>query len=421
MNTLTISLITLLVSAIVFVVQQQVRYTQFFHECTKALHSENQIEQSAAAILLRSFLSRQWWSVLIRPNFSKEAKNLMVILLRQQLPSELQKTIGDGFSFANNLDGQDMQNICMFDCLIKPQSRIKFEVTKNPKYKEKRISMKNADFFHATLQGCSINNVNANGGIFLNTILCGTSFRNCILENANFENANLKGVRFDEDCNLESARFKGAIGLDDAAVKNKQGESKKLIDFLDQNGVFHYDNLGSQYTEIQPKINIFVSKLGAMDSSQKLHYDSIFRILQSIDGVSLNTIDRVNYPAAAQLTDVSNHLDKSDGCIVFAFEYLEVTSGCIHKNVIGNERKIIQDKIFTSPWLQIETAIANVKQKPCLIIYDKDLYRDGMFDDSIINTADKNLLSLPYSDLISKSNSTLQEWISIVRDYHLRH
>ncbi len=420
MNTITLSLITLLISAIVFFVQQQIRYTQFFHECTKALHSENTIEQNAAAILLRSFLSREWWSILIRPNYSKEAINLMVILLRQHLSTDLQKTIGDGFSFAKNLNGQDMQYIIMFDGLIKPQSRIKYELTRNPKYKEKRIQMNNADFFHSTLQGCSINSINANGVIFLNSILCGTSFRNCIFENGNFENANLNGVRFDEDCYLEGASFKGAIGLDNAFVKNKQGESKVLINYLDQNGIFRHYNSGTNYSAIQPNINIFVSKLGAMDSKQRIHYDSIIRILQNIDGITLTTIEREKYPSAAQLTDISNHLDKSDGCIIFAFEYIQVLSGYLHKNSTGNDRKIIRNETFTSPWLHIETALAHMKQKPCLIIFDEGMSRDGMFDDSIITTADKNLLALPYSDSISMSNSTLQEWLLHTREYHLR-
>lgn len=74
---------------------------------------------------------------------------------------------------------------------------------------------------------------------------------------------------------------------------------------------------------------------------------------------------------------------------------------------------------FSSPWLHIEVALANGMQMPCLIIYEKNICRDGMFDDTIIQS-DKNMFSLPYSDNITlEDKNMLCHWFSLVRGCHI--
>lgn len=415
-------LASLVVPCIVYAVQQQSRSSQFFHECARSLFSENPIEQSTAAILLRGFLRRPWWNVLFRPNYTKEAKNLMVVLLRNSIPVNLQKIIADGFSYVDYLDGQDMQYINMVNALIKPKYRVKYEQSGKEYYKCKRISMQKADFFHAVLQECSINNVNAKGAVFFCSILCGTSFRNCILEDANFENANVRKVKFDADCLLERASFKGAVGIESALVKIAgDSEPHSLIEFIDKAGIFHSKGVPTDKRYIMnddEKLKVFVSKLGSMDSQQQMQYDFVIATLMKLEKVEIHKIDREQYLTVSQLTDVETHLEKCDGCVIFAFEYLNVVSGFIHKNVQGKDRKIIDNQTYPSPWLHIEAAMANGKQMPCLIIYDNSLCRDGMFDDIIIRS-DKNMFSIPYSDNFSlKDKNMLQSWIGVVREYH---
>ena len=417
--------LTLIIPFAVFIVQQQSRNAQFFHECTKSLHSENPIEQSTAAILLRGFLKRPWWKFLYKPNYTKETKNLMVSLLNNSISVNLQKTIADGFSYASHLKGQDMQYINMLGSLIKPKYRIKYELAENPiikaYYKHRRISFRKADFFHAVLQECSINNVNAKGVVFLSSILCRTSFKNCVFKNANFENSNVHKVRFDQDCNLEGASFKGAVGIETATKKVKgEKEARPLIEFLDQNGIFHSKGVTPEerYEIKSEKINIFISKLGSMDSQQRMRYNSAISTIEKLGDVEIQKIERDQYPPVSQLTDIDTHLKNCDGCVIFAFGYLSVTSGFIHKNVEGEVNKTIEKKIFSSPWLHIEAALANGKQIPCLIVYEEELCRDGMFDETIIQS-DKNMFSMPYSDNLSlKDKNMLYRWFSLVREYY---
>lgn len=435
---IVLSLLALLTPIFITGIQQQIRLSQEFQSCSKSLYSDNPIEQASAAILLRGYLKKRRVGLFFSVDYSREAKNLIVALLRTSIPTVLQKNLADGLSYANSLEGQDLQHVNMIGALIKPKSRIKYEITKEEKYKRQRLSMKNADMFHAVIQESSINNVDATEAVFLYAILCGTSFRNCILKNARFQNSNVSNVRFDKDCQLEGANFKDAIGIESAIVKSKEGKDYKdvnLMEFLDSEGVFCTEK-PEEAKRYKPTINnltIFVSKLGIMDAQQKMRYDSLMSTLREMGNIEMEIggekkligkieseiIERGEYPTVSQLVDVSNHMTRCDGCVVFAFEYLNVSSGFIHKEVEGDDKKTVKNKVFTSPWLHIETALANEKHMPCLVVYDKNLWRDGMFDATIVgeDNANNKLWAIEYADDIDTNNKVLQMWISNANEY----
>ena len=418
--TLMITLVSAIISYCVYIVKQQERYYQEFKSCSKSLYSDNPIEQASAAILMRGFLKKRRVGILFHVDYTKEAVNLLVALLKTTIPINLQKNLSDGFSYANSLEGQDMQSINMQGALIKPESRIKYELTKDKKYNKKRLSMKNVDLFHAVVQECSINNVDASSAIFLYTILCGTSFKNCVFVGAKFDYANISRTVFDDDCIMEKASFKNAVGINEAKVKrmiNGVVESHKLIEFLDKDGIFH-EKKSSNYEIPERKLRVFVSKLGVMNSQQKLRYDMMVGLLG--DEIELDSIERINYLNTSQLIDVDTHLAQCDGCIIFAFEYLDVDHGNIHRNVVGEDNQEIENKIFASPWLHIETALANGKQMPCMVVCDDKLCRDGMFDEAIVNP-DKNMFIINYSDNIQSMEPTLLEWKGKVVEFHSNH
>lgn len=425
---ITLALISVIVSLIVYVVQQQQRQSQAFRTCSESLYSKNEIEQAAAAILLRGFLKKKRILGIFSADFSYEAKNLLVALLNDKIriPYSLRKNIADGFSYADNLDGQDMQSIDMLGALIKPQSRVMYEITKEERYKNQRLSMQKADFYFSVIMECSVNNVNACGAYFNYTLMCGTSFKNCLLRDAVFDGANVTGVVFDEDCVLEGASFKDAVGIKDAKVKKRFGdkvEKKSLLEFLDKNGVFHDhkpEEKDNHYYDFEQELrfNVFVSKLGVMSTQQQLRYNNVISKLSN--HIKLDMIDREDYRVSSQLTDVNTHMMKCDGCIIFAFEYLDVDAGVIHKDVAGNDQQTIEKKIYASPWLHIEAALANVKQMPCLIVGDENLCRDGMFDETVATNA-HNMFFVTYSDDNHDLMNAIAMWEGRVRQYHSSH
>lgn len=409
---LALALITAIVGVIVYFVQEKSRKATFFRSCAKSLYSGNDVEQSTAAILLRDFIKKR--------RYAKNTKNIMVALLRTPIPISLQKTVADVFSYAKNLKGQDLQYINMLDALIKPQSRIDFELTGSKRYKRKRLSMRQADLYHAIIQECNINNIDATKAVFFCANVKGTAFKNCVLREANFKCAYVGGATFDMDCKLKGACFKDAVGLENALVQISEDTSYPLIYFLDAKGVFTEYKEEERYLPTNKDYKIFVSKLGAMDTEQRAHYQGILSMINSFENTTLEIIERKQYPLVSQLPDVLSHLDRCDGCVIFAFEYMSVQKGCFHKNIVdssSDDCKEVTDGKLASPWLHIEAALANSKSMPCLIIYDKDLLRDGMFDEKIVKP-DKNLLALEYSDSIKSDNDIIIRWMSRVREYH---
>lgn len=412
----SIAIISAIVAVIAFFFQNWIRKDMFFKECAKSLYSTNPTEQITAAILLRNYVNKL--------GYSSRTKNMMVALLRTSIPATLQKVVADVFSYSDSLKGQDMQYINMLGALIKPKACVKYELTGSIIYKQWRLSMRQADCFHAIIKECSINHVDATKAVFAYSNLVGTRFNNCILSNANFVGANVEHVVFDEDCKLQGAKFAEAIGLEQAYVKFKQNKQIKkipLILFLNSEGVFSYDlpKQEKEYCPMDSDIKVFVSKLGAMDSKQLMQYQNIIEVISGAENTELIHIEREQYPIVSQLSDVLLHINQCDGCLIFACEYMEIEKGCVHKDIVSEDRKALHNASVVSPWLHIETALANMSNIPCLIIYDKNLLRDGMFDEKIIEP-DKNLFAIEYSDVLLNKNKVIQDWMNFVREYHSR-
>ena len=103
-----------------------------FSDCTKSLHSDNEVSRITAAILLRSYLRK--------PGFRKSALKVYVALLRVLPKGNVQKTLADGLGYIDKAIGHDFQKINMHDVLIKPKSYIKYEITENDKFKRFKIN-----------------------------------------------------------------------------------------------------------------------------------------------------------------------------------------------------------------------------------------------------------------------------------------
>lgn len=407
-------LVGIIIPFVVVLFQSRSHYEQLFRDCTNALHSKEYSEQISAAILLRSFYKRRWY-YWFRSPYAKEVTNVVVALLRSPIPLTLQKTLADSLSYAQDLDGQDLQGINIQNVSIKPEGAVKYETTQKTQYKEQRLSLRSSDFFHAVILGSNINYLDAQGAFLNYALLVGTVFHNCIFERAKFEYANMTGVTFDAACKLEGASFFGAIGLNTALIKTADNKQEALLDHLDSNGIFHKDIPNDKYTYAPTNLKIFVSKLGAMDSQQFLHYQKILSLIKQFKSISIEAINREDYATSSQLIDILTHMNGCDGCVIFAFEYLHVNKGCIHENIVSSDSVVVDNKWFASPWLHIEAAIANGQNIPCLIIYDEDLCRDGMFEPNVVS-ADNSLIAIPYSDLLSKNN--LIPWIQKVYEHH---
>lgn len=405
-----------------------------FVKCSSDIYLDNETAQIAAAIQLREFLKDK--------DYKNSALNLVVSLLRILPTGSLQKTLSDSLSSLKSADGREFQKVNMNGMLIKSQPYIQYQI-KNKTRHYPLISLKKADFYESEISDASINGINADGAIFWGCVMARSAFHDCSLVNANFCNTNLKGVKF-YDCNLEHACFMDARNLSSAtkvvcigidSKGNKKNKKFPLLDYLDKDGYYSEDNINlkpeEKYQEKPAERKIYISRLGLMDAIQQSHYNDIISFVQNHYHVKPILIERSDYKGNGQVDTIMEKMFDCSGVLVVDFSYLTVGTGVIHKN-IDNEKifaKGIINKFinsggaqrlkgaetnFSSPWLQIETALAIWHKIPCMIIREKDVFANGVFDPVVLNSDKKRIFSFEYQESLDEQMPLFDAWIEQV-------
>ena len=382
-----------------------------FDKCSSDLHSDSETAQITAAILLRSFLQKK--------GFKSKALNLISALLRILPNGNLQKTLGDGLSFVENGDGQDFQGANLSKVSIKSSNRVKYEISGKKRFNV-RTRFRKADFYRADISECSIYNIDFDKAVFMDTILSDTSFHNCSFRGASFKDADLSGTRFFA-CDLTGANFSTARHRKDATVVSCEKDKAtaesyhSLSSYLDENGICRKepsDNI--VFPEQDFTANVFLSHLGMMDSQQQLAYRNLKSWMEQHYHITFDEIRREDYRTSGQLKMVNDRLAQCSGVVIMAFSHLKVASGTIHdsKQEAFTELK---DASFPSPWLQIETAFARSAGLPCLVIVQKGVNCNGIFDKTLVQN-EKGLYMVEYDDSINDMNKkVIQKWVNRFR------
>lgn len=413
MNSLaaTVALITMLASIVVALFEWYRNLNNRFAKCSEDLHSNNPNAQIASAILLRSFLKNIF--------HKKDTLNLISALLRVTPNGNLQKTLGDSLSFVESADGQDFQKTNLHHLSVKSNKRIRFEIEGNEKYNV-RQNFRNADFYKADLSDSSIYNINFNKAFFIDALLNGTSFHNCTFEQAVFKDADLRNTKF-YACTLVGAQFKGANYLTEAYYSEKEKKENAaifpILNNLEKNGSFSLKrNKKPLYIESHSKPKIFISHLGMNTSSQELAERNILDWLKDEYKIEVDMIHRKDYRDSGQLNMVKDHLEKCCGIIVFAFSHLIVNDGLIHKDN-SNEVVAVSDTSFPSPWMQIESAFALSNNLPCLIITQKGVTCNGLFDNMLVQNDDR-MYMVEYDETLNNLDTSIVDaWERDVRKH----
>lgn len=407
-------LISAVAVVIIYLYREFDRQSIKYQNCAKDIQSDNETVRVTAAILFRSFLQG---SFLARYLYKDDTKRLLIALLSTMDISHMQKTLADSISFFDNADGMDFQKVNLHDASIKPKYRINYELTGKRKYIDRQIDIQCADFFMAIITFANINNINFFKSIFVDAIMTGSRFHHCNFANANFKRADMQSVRFD-NCNLIGANFNGALHIDsiryEIGVEGTEGylcyQGDEFISMLDKDGIFKGNKQEDHYELTKKKNTIFVSKLGIMDTRQLERYNRVMdHIKRTYTDINIVQINREDYRDLLQLDDVISRLNDCDGVIIFAFSYMTVTTGTIHEHVSGKDKKKITDKEYTSPWLQIETAIARSKNKPCLIVHTPEIVKDGMFDEMILKS-DNHIYPIEYDEPFPLHKHIIEDW-----------
>lgn len=348
-----------------------------FYKVVKGLSSNNPSEKIASAILLRRFFNpeSEFAVEATKKNnvpYSDETINVLAGLLRYEKTSDFQKILGDGLSFAQNLNEADLQRTNL----------------QNVYLSRKGLSLIKTDFFGADLSRASLKNVNAEGAIFYEARLENTVFVGTNLKKANFSNANLLNANFG-GANLEGANFFGAVNI-----------PTYILDNLDENGIFYKEKPNTNYKSNNK--SVFISVQNILTLEQKTKYDYIITKLRKMN-INISSICRDNYQYFGITSEIKRKIQSSNGVICFGFTDTLIESGISRPHT--SESTNITNINYLSPWIHIEIGLTIGSSKPLFLLYEKDL-NTGVFEESC------NEISFQKEILQNDIDKTLEDWIN---------
>lgn len=199
-----------------------------FDGVVSQLSSSNPSAQLSAAILLRRFFDAK--RLKKSPELASETINVISALLRTIPTGVYQKTLADGLAYARDLSLADLQRTNLQDAYLGT--------------KDRKISMQSADMFLSDLSYALLENIDGHRVIFYRSILFCTQIKNCDFTEASFYGADLTGVTF-KNVILKNADFTNAENV-------PQAIQEKLV-----NGIFVEDGLFSASHESRNKTVFF--------------------------------------------------------------------------------------------------------------------------------------------------------------------
>lgn len=355
-------------------------YISSFNTIMEQLSSEEEATQLSAAILLRRFLDMKISERL--PFLKKETINVMSALLRTLQTGILQKTVGDGLAYAQNLSDTDLQKTNLQDLYLGT--------------KIGKIIMNNTDMYLADLSYALIQNVIGHNTIFYHAILLNTSIKESDFTNADFRKSDLTHTSF-QNVILNGAKFAGAIGVPPEITKK-----------LNEEGVFvGVEKITTHSVNSNKKV--FFSMPGVMNKEDELLTKEYQRELLNM-GIEVDYYLPDEYPNAGQLNKVRHKIQESSAIIAFGFKQINVKSGLYRPQTL--REKEWNNKWLSTPWSEIEVGMGLMCGLPILLVKD-DAIEDGIFD-SKLSECFVSIISSSLNTRKFVSDKAFQQWISKV-------
>lgn len=155
------------------------------------------------------------------------------------------------------------------------------------------------------------------------------------------------------------------------------------------------------------RIPVFVSVPSPHTEEQLLFIEQLNNMLRERD-LEPRTLGVSDYDLDAPLRAIRRLMMESYGVIGIAFKRTLIKKGVYkaHANINGIAPKQIEEKWITSPFCQIEPAMAFQMGLPIILLREKDVIDDGIFEKGVLG------LYLPEFDLSDPINNYLdsEEW-----------
>lgn len=343
-----------------------------FESVVSKLSSKEPSERISAAILLRRFLDKDTSSGVGNMPFAKEAINVIASMLKIQGTGDMQKLLADSLKYAHNpsLKGADLQNTNLTEAVLGKEN---LDYTKADFY---RANLTNASFKGGSLlKGCG---VNLEGAIFYDAILHGTNFTGCNLKDANFDGADIKDAKFDFCTNIP----------------------EEIEKYIDECKI----NKGS----LKNTGKVFISRPTNQTTEQNIIYTSALDNIRKL-GLEPWFIPKNKYQNHCIMERITQGMSQCSAVLVFEFKQYEITNGDYRK-WCSDESRCLVNESFTSPWIYVETGMAEMKGIPVKVI--SDLNTDESLFINVCKKDDLIFLDNHSDSALQNINNSISKWFS---------
>jgi len=156
------------------------------------------------------------------------------------------------------------------------------------------------------------------------------------------------------------------------------------------------------------KLNVFFSVGSASTKKQEEFIIALEERLRN-EGIEPHTVGRNSFSSEAPLKSISKLMKVSSGTIVIALERMYFPNGVEKRG--GKEEKELKKIKLSTPWNQIEAAMAYSNNHPLMVMVEEGLRNDGLLEygyDWYVQSI-PNSLNIDY--LNSKEfNDVLRSW-----------
>lgn len=160
-----------------------------------------------------------------------------------------------------------------------------------------------------------------------------------------------------------------------------------------------YLSVGKPHNDVQSR---YLDRLKAVLAQERIQAETL--------GTTFWTVKKPLIPIQKRMTEVA-------GCVVLAMERFYAVEG-LYKRGSSDEKRVEHTR-YPTPWAQIEAAMAYQIGMPLLILKDRSLVGEGMFDPS---THDWLILEIdpekPEELDSGMVNALLKSWADEVRAYY---
>lgn len=148
----------------------------------------------------------------------------------------------------------------------------------------------------------------------------------------------------------------------------------------------------------------------------KVQEDFVKRITEYLEnrGLQPRTLGVTDYDMDAPLTAIRRLMLESNGLVTVAFRKSLIKKGTGKPaSDLGMEEYDLSNKWLTSPYCQIEPAMAFQLGLPVLILKEKGVFEEGILEKGVLG------MYMPEFDLNSDPNQYFksQEWIQIIQKW----